>query len=137
VLVPVTAVRVGPQGDYVYVVDAQQVAHMRAVERGLATDEQILITRGLRAGERVVTEGGDRVKDGGRVQLAGQPPAGGASAPKAASSAPASSAAAAGDCPERLSRLPPDLCRKVMAMPPDERRAYLQQLRQARQARGQ
>lgn len=69
VLVPVTAVRTGPQGDYVYVVDAEHVAHMRAVTRGLATTDQVLIVQGLQAGERVVTEGGDRVKDGGAVQL--------------------------------------------------------------------
>lgn len=72
VLVPVTAVRSGPQGDYVYVIDAEQVAHMRLVTRGMATAERMLIRAGLEAGERVVTEGGDRVKDGGRVQLAGE-----------------------------------------------------------------
>ncbi|HMN22097.1 MAG TPA: efflux RND transporter periplasmic adaptor subunit [Ottowia sp.] len=71
VLVPVTAVRTGPQGDYVYVIDEQQVAHMRPVTRGMATAERVLISAGLQAGDRVVTEGGDRVKDGGRVQLAG------------------------------------------------------------------
>ncbi|SDM39569.1 membrane fusion protein, multidrug efflux system [Oryzisolibacter propanilivorax] len=74
VLVPVTAVRTGPQGDYVYVVDAEQVAHLRPVTRGMASVDRILVTQGLQAGERVVTEGGDRVKDGGPVQLAGAPP---------------------------------------------------------------
>src|SRR5690606_20053104 len=72
VLVPVTAVRTGPQGDYVYVIDDEQVARMRPVVRGLATVDRVLVTQGLQAGERVVTEGGDRVKDGGKVQLAGQ-----------------------------------------------------------------
>jgi multidrug efflux system membrane fusion protein len=70
VLVPVTAVRTGPNGDYVYVVDQDNVAHMRAVTSGLATPEQTLIIQGLKAGERVVTEGGDQVKDGGKVRLA-------------------------------------------------------------------
>jgi multidrug efflux system membrane fusion protein len=79
-LVPVTSVRTGPQGDYVYVIDAEDVAHTRLVTRGLATVDQILIAKGLEAGERVVTEGGDRVKDGARVQLQGQAPAAGASA---------------------------------------------------------
>ncbi|MDO5626450.1 MAG: efflux RND transporter periplasmic adaptor subunit, partial [Pseudomonadota bacterium] len=77
VLVPVTAVRTGPQGDYVYVIDDERVAHMRPVQRGMATAEQVLITQGVQAGERVVTEGGDRVKDGGRVQLAGDGAGGG------------------------------------------------------------
>lgn len=79
VLVPVTAVRTGPQGDYVYVIDDERVARMRPVTRGMATPDRILIAQGLEAGEQVVTEGGDRVKDGGKVQLAGEAPrAGGA-----------------------------------------------------------
>src|SRR5690606_15862974 len=69
----------GPDGSYVYVVDDEQVAHMRLIQRGLATDEQIQVLTGLKAGERVVTEGGDRVKDGGRVQLASAMPTDGAS----------------------------------------------------------
>ncbi len=106
VLVPVTAVRTGPQGDYVYVVDAGRVARMRAVTRGGATVDEVLIATGLQAGETVVTEGGDRVRDGGPVRLAGEAPAsarppgerasgagrargprGGASGPRAAASA--------------------------------------------------
>ena len=87
VLVPVTAVRTGPNGDYVYVVDDQGVAHMRPVQRGLATVDRILIASGLQAGERVVTEGGDRVKDGGRVRAAGEGEGGGAGRTPGASAA--------------------------------------------------
>ncbi|WOP14313.1 efflux RND transporter periplasmic adaptor subunit [Ottowia sp. SB7-C50] len=79
VLVPVTAVRTGPDGDYVYVVDAERVAHMRPVKRGGATVDEVLVTSGVQAGETVITEGGDRVKDGGRVSLAGERPMGRAS----------------------------------------------------------
>ena len=43
---------------------------MRPVERGLATTDLIAVTKGLALGERVVTEGGDRLRDGARVQLA-------------------------------------------------------------------
>ena len=158
VLVPVTAVRTGPNGDYVYVVDADRTAHMRAVKRGGATVEHILIASGLQAGELVITEGGDRVRDGGRVALAGERPAGRASgagvagaprsgangasaavAAKPASSASAASAASApadaASRPSGLDRLPPELREKVMAMPPEERRAYLQKLREQRAAR--
>ncbi|MBS0608135.1 MAG: efflux RND transporter periplasmic adaptor subunit, partial [Proteobacteria bacterium] len=83
VLVPVTAVRTGPQGDFVYVVDDDNTAHMRGIVRGIASTDQVLVSQGLKAGERVVTEGGDRVKDGGRVQLAAAAPQGTASAPGA------------------------------------------------------
>jgi len=138
VLVPVTAVRTGPQGDYVYVVDDERTAHMRAVTRGMATVDQVLIAQGLQAGERVVTEGGDRVKDGGKVQLPADAPAGGGKRGGASAAASASSvaapAASAASRPAWLDRLPPELRQKVMAMPPEERRAYLEQLRARRQA---
>lgn len=72
ILIPVIAVRTGPNGDYVYVIDGERVAHMRSVKRGVATAGEVQILSGLEAGELVVTEGGDAVKDGGRVQLAGE-----------------------------------------------------------------
>jgi multidrug efflux system membrane fusion protein len=90
VLAPVTAVRTGPEGDYVYVIDQDGVAHMRAVKRGLATDDQVLIVQGLQAGEAMVSEGGDRVKDGAPVRRADEAeagaPAGGASGARSAAS---------------------------------------------------
>lgn len=77
VLVPVTAVRTGAHGDFVYVVNDDRTVALRQVTRGQATVEQIAITHGLQAGERVVTEGGDRLQDGATVQLQGQAPAAG------------------------------------------------------------
>lgn len=115
VLIPVTAVRTGPQGDYVYVVDNARTAHMRTVTRGLATVDQVLIAQGLQAGERVVTEGGDRVKDGGRVQLAADQPAGGAGRRAAASAA----AGASGARPAQ----PIDSASKPAAAPDQQARA--------------
>ncbi|MDR2128760.1 MAG: efflux RND transporter periplasmic adaptor subunit [Burkholderiaceae bacterium] len=93
VLVPVTAVRAGPQGDYVYVIDDARVAQMRAVRRGLATAEWVLIESGVQAGERVVTEGGDRVKAGAAVQLSGDRPARAASGADGAGARPAAAMA--------------------------------------------
>lgn len=75
VLVPVTALRNSLDGDYVYVIDDEQVAHMRQVSQGLAGAEQVLIVDGLQEGERVVSEGGDRVKEGDQVKVVAQPAA--------------------------------------------------------------
>ena len=69
VTVPAAAIRHGPSGDYVYVVDSEQIATMRPVTVGPASDEAISISTGLAAGDRVVTEGGDRLTDGARVRL--------------------------------------------------------------------
>src|SRR5439155_11222992 len=69
VVVPVTAMRRGPSGDFVYVINDDRTVTVRPVERGVATNDVIAVTKGLEAGERVVTEGGDRLRDGARVQL--------------------------------------------------------------------
>jgi len=92
VVVPVTAVRTGPNGDYVYVINEDRTVSTRPVKRGEANVEVVAITSGLRVGENVVTEGGDRIKDGAVVQLQGDRPAagprGGASGPRGAASGP-------------------------------------------------
>lgn len=76
VVVPVTALRHGSTGDYVYVLDPEQpVVRLRPVQRGMATVDKIVITDGLQAGERVITEGADRLKDGARVALPVESPA--------------------------------------------------------------
>jgi multidrug efflux system membrane fusion protein len=78
-VIPVTAMRTGPNGDYVYVVNEDRTVSVRPVERGAQTNDVIAVTKGLALGERVVTEGGDRLRDGARVQLASDAPQRGAS----------------------------------------------------------
>lgn len=78
VVVPVTAVRLGAQGDYVYVLNgAERTVSLRPIKRGPATVDRIVIASGLKAGERVITEGADRLKDGARVVLPGDAPGAG------------------------------------------------------------
>jgi len=123
VVVPVTALRHGSAGDYVYVLQDGQTASLRPVKRGIATVDKVQIASGLEAGEQVITEGADRIKDGARVTLptqraggdgehggrgghgerAGRHRGDGAAAGGAASSASASSAAA-GDGASRFWR---------------------------------
>ena len=74
-VVPVTAVRIGPDGNFVYVVNEDRTVALRNVKRGEATVDVVAILDGLKAGEDVVTEGGDRLKDGARVALQGDKPA--------------------------------------------------------------
>jgi len=75
VTVPVAALRHGNAGDYVYAVNAaERTVSLRAVERGLATADKVQIVSGLKAGELVITEGADRLKDGASVVLPGDGP---------------------------------------------------------------
>ncbi|MHB8668679.1 MAG: efflux RND transporter periplasmic adaptor subunit, partial [Burkholderiales bacterium] len=76
VVVPVTALRHGPNGDFVYVVNPQRVVALRPVTAGISGVTDVAITKGLAVGEQVVTEGGDRLKDGARVQTSADRPAG-------------------------------------------------------------
>jgi membrane fusion protein, multidrug efflux system len=74
VVVPVTALRHGPNGDYVYVVSADRIVSLRPVTAGLSGVAAVAITSGLQVGEQVVTEGADRLKDGARVQTSAERP---------------------------------------------------------------
>ena len=96
VVVPITALRHGSDGDFVYVLKDDRSVGMRPVKRGEATVELVQIRAGLEAGERVVTEGGDRLKEGSRVQLAGAGPSRPAPAASTASAASGASAARSG-----------------------------------------
>jgi multidrug efflux system membrane fusion protein len=73
-VVPVTAVRNGPTGSFVYVVKADRSVEVRQVKRGISTVNDAEITEGLKAGEIVVTEGGDRLSEGSMVTLQGEKP---------------------------------------------------------------
>lgn len=79
VVVPVNALRHGANGDFVFVLNEQaKTVSMRSVKRGQATVDKIQVLEGLKPGERVITEGADRLKDGAKVTLPGERPQGGA-----------------------------------------------------------
>jgi RND family efflux transporter MFP subunit len=53
--------------DFVFVIDANNVAHRRNVVLGRQVRENTIITSGLAPGEKLVIEGHDRIRDGSRV----------------------------------------------------------------------
>jgi multidrug efflux system membrane fusion protein len=100
VVVPAAAVRSGANGDFVYVLNDNRTVSVRAVTRGQAAGDQLAIASGLKVGERVITEGGDRLTDGAAVQLASDIRARGqASGATPAASSAAAPAAAPGNTP--------------------------------------
>jgi len=68
-LVPQRAVLEGPQGKFVYVVDAQFKAESRPVEVGDWSGEQWVITKGLQAGDKVIVDGVVKIGPGAPVQV--------------------------------------------------------------------
>jgi len=77
VVVPVTALRHGANGDFVYVLNAEKrTVSLRTVTRGQASVDKVQIATGLKVGEQVITEGADRLRDGASVVLPNDRPAG-------------------------------------------------------------
>ena len=74
VIVPASAVRHGSQGDYVYILEDDHTASVRQVKVGPAQGERASIASGVQVGETVITEGGDKLRDGSTVVLAGDKP---------------------------------------------------------------
>lgn len=74
VVVPVTAVRTGADGDFVWKLNADKTVSLAKIKRGPGTATTVSISQGLQAGDRVITEGGDRLTDGAKVQLPGDKP---------------------------------------------------------------
>lgn len=70
VTIPATAVRNGPQGSFVFVVGPGSKAKLTPVTVGAVDGDSVSVT-GLAAGATVVTEGADKLKDGGAVKLPG------------------------------------------------------------------
>ncbi len=66
-LIPSAAVQRGQNGAFVYVVGADQAVQLRTVTLGPAADDAIVIETGLAPGDRVVTDGVDKLHDGSRV----------------------------------------------------------------------
>ena len=52
------------QGDYVYVVDAQNKAQIRRIHLGQSTPSTAVVTSGLKEGELVIAEGVQRARPG-------------------------------------------------------------------------
>jgi multidrug efflux system membrane fusion protein len=72
--VPVTAVRHGTQGDFVFVLQGDHTVKMQAVKQGPADGTNVAILSGLTVGQTVITEGADNLEDGSKVMLPGERP---------------------------------------------------------------
>jgi membrane fusion protein, multidrug efflux system len=68
--VPLDAIQQGPQGQYVFVVDADHKVAMRPVSVTETLNSEALIDKGLRAGETIVVRGQYRLQPGTVVSLA-------------------------------------------------------------------
>lgn len=69
VVVPAAAVQMGNEGHFVWVLnDENNVSKMR-VKIGIQDNQNVVISAGLSAGDRVVTDGIDRLTEGAKVEV--------------------------------------------------------------------
>jgi multidrug efflux system membrane fusion protein len=70
VIVPVAAIQQGPDGNFVFVVKSDQTVTVREVTLGPTQGDNVAIKNGLSAGDVVVVEGADKLKEGSKVTVA-------------------------------------------------------------------
>jgi membrane fusion protein (multidrug efflux system) len=73
-MIPATALRKGPAGDHVFVVapdaEGRTRAHIRPVQSGAMVGGEVVITRGLEAGELVASQGSFKLFESMAVNVA-------------------------------------------------------------------
>lgn len=74
VLVPAAAPQASAQGPFVYVVKEDSTAEQRTVTPGQRQGDLVVISQGVKPGERIVVNGQLGVTPGGKVQIEGERP---------------------------------------------------------------
>lgn len=69
VVVPTAAIQRGNQGTVVYVVNAENAVAIRPVTTGPTEGQVTAVESGLQAGERVIVDGVDRIREGAKVEV--------------------------------------------------------------------
>jgi multidrug efflux system membrane fusion protein len=80
VTVPTAAIQRGAPGAYVYAVAANSTVAVKPVKIGVTDGDKVQIIAGISAGDKVVVDGADRLRDGVTVKATEQGPPGKASA---------------------------------------------------------
>jgi multidrug efflux system membrane fusion protein len=75
VVVPSQAIQAGQQGPFVFVVKPDLRVESRKVQAGRRLERETIVTSGLKAGERVVTDGHLRLVPGAKVEIKTPAPA--------------------------------------------------------------
>jgi len=68
-LVPATAIQRGVQGTFVYLLTEEKSVTVRPVVTGVEQGSEVAILSGLEAGEMVVVDGSERLREGSKVEV--------------------------------------------------------------------
>ncbi|OHX10335.1 MdtA/MuxA family multidrug efflux RND transporter periplasmic adaptor subunit [Chromobacterium sphagni] len=69
VVVPTVAVQLGKVGNYVYTVGADSTVSISKIKVGPASGDNTIIEQGLQAGQQVVIDGVDKLRNGAKVKV--------------------------------------------------------------------
>jgi multidrug efflux system membrane fusion protein len=68
-VVPTSAIERGEQGTFVYLVQPDKTVTARPIKLGITEGEKVQVLSGLQAGDQVVVDGADRLKEGSEVEM--------------------------------------------------------------------
>lgn len=69
IVIPIAALQMGNEGNFVWVVNSDSKVSKKIVSVGFQDSEKVVVKAGLEAGEKVVTDGIDRLLEGAQVEV--------------------------------------------------------------------
>ena len=69
VVIPTAALQMGSEGNFVWVLNSENKVSKHLVKTGIQDSQTVVISAGLSAGDRVVTDGIDRLTEGAQVEV--------------------------------------------------------------------
>lgn len=69
VVAPASAIQQGTPGSFVYVVQPNNTVKLQVVKTGPVDGERVAVLSGLKPGDKVVVDGADKLRDGGKITL--------------------------------------------------------------------
>ncbi len=114
-VMPTSAIQRGAPGTFVYLINPDSTVAVKPVDLGPQSGERVAVRSGLSAGDRVVIDGADKLRNGSKIVVR-ESPAGGSGRP-AAPAGGAPSAAAPGSAPV-ASAAPPSAASTGTVTPP-------------------
>ncbi|HGY3715000.1 TPA: MdtA/MuxA family multidrug efflux RND transporter periplasmic adaptor subunit [Citrobacter gillenii] len=69
IVIPTAALQMGNEGHFVWVLNTENKVSKHLVKPGIQDSQKVVITAGLSAGDRVITDGIDRLTEGAKVDV--------------------------------------------------------------------
>ena len=76
IVAPAAALQHGSNGDFMFVVQSNNTVKMQPVHIDLTEGSTLIVGNGLRAGDQVIVDGAERLRDGAKVEVHAGPPTG-------------------------------------------------------------